>query len=259
MYAAYSNNTIIDSFPSLIHQNVIHSRKTMDQNEATMKTKEFHETFKIDAEIIVFQKIPERLVYFYELLNKPESCTPTNNIECEFDITTIIAKLKNNVKNYADGKTPYDTVLGQMLIPFNKNVTEFFEIIKSNIVQLLEDNRVLKMWVTLSIPKTESDNNFGVYIQTSILSLIQLIESVATMYFGKLSRYYEYRGKLITKVVKYPFIEDYRVAVKEFDEKQNIDFYLITRQIYYCYTVLHDVIIKNFEKIKNPRSSNCLY
>jgi proteasome activator subunit 3 (PA28 gamma) len=232
----------------------------MDQTEAIKKTKEFYETSNINAENIIFQKIPERLVHLYELINKPEYRIPVNYIEFKFD-TTVIAKIENNVNNYAEGETPNDTDPEQILVPSNKNLTEYFEILKSNMIQLLEDNRVLKMWITLLIPKTEDGDNFGVSIQKNALSLIQQIESATITYFGKLSRYYEYRGKLISKIVKYPFIEDYHIAANEFDEKQNIDISILMHEIYFFYTILYNVINKNFEKIKNPRSSNidCLY
>lgn len=232
----------------------------MDPTEAILKTKEYYETNKIDAENIIFQKLPERLVQLHELLNKPEFCIPINYIECKFDVNTI-TKLENNVKNYAEGETPHNIVPGQMIISSNKKSTELFEIIKSNTTQLIKDNYVLKMWITLLIPKIEDGNNFGVSIQNTVLKLIYNADSAAITYLGKLSRYYEYRGKLISKIVKYPFIEDYQVAVEEFDEKQNFDISLILREIYFFNTVLYDVIIKNFEKIKNPRSSNidCLY
>jgi len=232
----------------------------MDQTEAISKTKEFYETNKIDAERIIFQKIPERLVHLYELLNKPEFCIQINYKECKFDVTTI-TKLENSVKNYAEGETPHNIIPGQMIISSNKNSKKLFEILKSNITQLIEDNCVLKMWITLLIPKIEDGNNFGVYVQNTVLKLICNSDSAAKTYLKKLSSYYDHRGKLISKVVKYPFIEDYRVAVEEFDEKQNFDVSLILREIYYFNTVLYDVIIKNFEKIKNPRSSNidCLY
>ncbi|XP_026811096.1 proteasome activator 28-like [Rhopalosiphum maidis] len=120
----------------------------MDQTEAITKTKEFYETYNIDAENIIFQKIPERLVHLYELINKPE--------------------YQNNVNNYAEGETPNDTDPEQMLIPSNKNLTEYFEILKSNMIQLLEDNRVLKMWITLLIPKTEDGDNFGMWVLAAI-------------------------------------------------------------------------------------------
>ncbi|CAH1712827.1 proteasome activator complex subunit 3-like isoform X1 [Aphis gossypii] len=260
MRAADSDNTIFDSFLSHIHLYTIHSRKTMDQTEAISKTKEFYEANKIDAERIIFQKIPERLVHLYELLNKPEFCIPINYKECKFDVTTI-TKLENNVKNYAEGETPHNIVPGQMIIPSNKNSTELFKIIKSNISQLIEDNSILRLWITLLIPKIEDGNNFGVSIQNTVLKLIRNIDSASKTYLDKWSRYCAYRGKLISKVVKYPFIEDYRVAIEEFDEKQHLDVSLILREIYFFNTVLYDVIIKNIEKIKNPRTSNidCLY
>jgi len=231
----------------------------MAQTEAVMKTNEFHETFKVHAENIILHEFPKRIVHFYELLRKPEFCILENNIECKLQMPTIV-KLENDVNNY-EGESPHETIPEQILVPSNKNITEITEILKPNIVQLIEDNRTLKLWLTLLIPKIEDGNNFGVSVQKTILSLLQEVEAATNGYFEKLSQYYQYRGRLITKVLKYPFLEDYRIAVEELDEKQCTTISLIICDMFHCYIVLYDIINKNFDKIKNPRSNNadCLY
>eukprot|EP00731_Ephydatia_muelleri_P034780 Em0076g13a len=70
------------------------------------------------------------------------------------------------------------------------------------------------------------------------------------------SNYYTARAKLVSKVLKYPVIEDYRRAVEEFDEKAFCGFRLICREVRNIYIVLYDMIVKNFEKVRKPRSEN---
>lgn len=227
--------------------------------DAATMTKEFHKKLKVDAENVIFQTFPERIVHLYELLNMPEHCIPANYIEYKLEAPCItIDELENN-NIFAEGETPSrDTipVPQTRLVPSNKNVTEIVEIFKPSFLQLVKDSRVIKMWITLSIPKIEDGNNFGVSVQKNVLTMLQEIEEATVTYFGKVTSYYEKRGKLVTKMVKYPFIEDYQVAIEELDEKQYTEISLCIYDIYFCYTVLYDVIIKNFEKIKNPRSSN---
>lgn len=63
-------------------------------------------------------------------------------------------------------------------------------------------------------------------------------------------------GKLISKVAKYPHIDDYRRAVQELDEKEYLSLWLVVTEIRNRYCSLHDIVIKNLDKIKKPRSTN---
>lgn len=64
------------------------------------------------------------------------------------------------------------------------------------------------------IPKIEDGNNFGVSIQEDTLAEIQSVESEAAAFFDQISRYFISRAKIVSKVAKYPHIEDYRRAVQ---------------------------------------------
>jgi len=226
--------------------------------EAVTKTKEFHEKLKVDAENVIFQTFPERIVHLYELLNMTEHRIPASFIEYKFEVPCIkIDEIENNNICAEEENPSRDAIPApQTLVPSNKNVSEIFEIFKPNFLQLVKDSRAIKMWITLSVPKIEDGDNFGVSVQKNVLSMLQEVEEATLTYFGKVTSYYDRRGKLVAKLVKYPFIEDYRVAVEELDEKQYTEIILCIHDIYFCYTLLYDVIVKNFEKIKNPRPSN---
>lgn len=226
--------------------------------EAATKTKEFHEKFKVDAENIIFQTLPERIVHLYKLLKVPEHQILSNYVKHKFEVpcSTMDEIEKDNICAVEETSSR-DTIPGpQMLVPSNKNVTEIFEIFKPMFLQLAKDSLTIKMWITLSVPKIEDGDNFGVSVQKKVLSILQEVEEATLTFFGKVNSYYEKRGKLVAKVVKYPFIEDYRVAIEELDEKQYTEINLCIYDIYFCYTLLYDVIVKNFEKIINPRPSN---
>lgn len=64
------------------------------------------------------------------------------------------------------------------------------------------------------IPKIEDGNNFGVSIQEDTLAEIQSVESEAAAFFDQISRYFISRAKIVSKVAKYPHIDDYRRAVR---------------------------------------------
>ncbi|XP_021938452.1 proteasome activator complex subunit 3 isoform X2 [Zootermopsis nevadensis] len=141
-------------------------------------------------------------------------------------------------------------------VPCNKQLCELVYVVKPHIRQLVEDANLLKMWISFMIPKIEDGNNFGVSIQEDTLGEIQSVESEAAAFFDQISRYFVSRGKIVSKVAKYPHIEDYRRAVQELDEKEYVSLWLVMCEIRNRYCTLHDIVVKNLEKIKKPRSSN---
>ncbi|XP_075237346.1 proteasome activator complex subunit 3-like [Lycorma delicatula] len=141
-------------------------------------------------------------------------------------------------------------------VPSNKCLTDLIQIVKPQIKNLIEDSNLLKMWISFMIPKIEDGNNFGVSVQEDTLAEVQSVESEAAAFFEQITRYYASRAKVVSKVAKYPHIQDYRRAVRELDEKQYVSIWLVLCEVRNRYSTLHDIITKNLEKLKKPRSSN---
>lgn len=138
----------------------------------------------------------------------------------------------------------------------NEPICEIIKIVKPIIRGLVEHSNLLKMWISFMIPKIEDGNNFGVSIQEDTLAEIQSVESEAAAFFDQISRYFISRAKVVSKVAKYPHIDDYRRAVQELDEKEYLSLWLVLSEVRNRYCSLHDIVIKNLEKLKKPRSSN---
>lgn len=157
----------------------------------------------------------------------------------------------------------------------NAPICELIKVAKPVIRKLVEDSNLLKMWISFMIPKIEDGNNFGVSVQEDTLAEIQSVESEAAAFFDQISRYFISRAKVVSKVAKYPHIEDYRRAVQvcflclrifcfilfcstlqELDEKEFLSLWLVMCEVRNRYSSLHDIVIKNMEKLKKPRSSN---
>lgn len=140
--------------------------------------------------------------------------------------------------------------------PCNAKLTSIIDKIKPEIRELIEKCNTVRMWVTLLIPKIEDGNNFGVSIQEDTLAELRQVESEAASFLDQISRYFITRAKIVTKVSKYPHVEDYRRFVIEIDEKEFLSLRLIICELRNHYSVLHDMILKNIEKIKKPRTTN---
>jgi len=142
------------------------------------------------------------------------------------------------------------------MIPVNKMISEVIDVVKPQAVELIGYANQIKMWINFMIPKIEDGNNFGVSIQEDSLGEARQVESEAASYLDQISRYYLTRAKIICKVAKYPHIEDYRRTIAELDEKEFISLRLVITELRNHYASLHDLIGKNIEKIKKPRSTN---
>ncbi|XP_020651680.2 proteasome activator complex subunit 3 isoform X2 [Pogona vitticeps] len=118
-------------------------------------------------------------------------------------------------------------VMPNGMLKSNQQLVDIIEKVKPEIRLLIEKCNTVKMWVQLLIPRIEDGNNFGVSIQEETVAELRTVESEAASYLDQISRYYITRAKLVSKIAKYPHV-----------------------------VTLHDMILKNIEKIKRPRSSN---
>lgn len=147
-------------------------------------------------------------------------------------------------------------VLPDGVVPSNKFIVELINEIKPLIGELVEDTNLLKMWLMYLIPRIEDGNNFGVAIQEDVLGEIRASEGESAAYYDQISRYFALRGKTVAKIAQYPHIDDYRRAIQELDEKEFFSLRLIVAELRNHYATLHDLIAKNGDKIRKPRSSN---
>ena len=71
-----------------------------------------------------------------------------------------------------------------------------------------------------------------------------------------ITKYYVTRAKLCSKMIKYPHVQDYERCIAELDEKEYVNLKLCSIDLRNNYAILYDMIVKNLDKIKRPRSSN---
>lgn len=143
-------------------------------------------------------------------------------------------------------------------IPCNAKLLRLIDLMKPEIKDVIQACESIKMWISLLIPRIEDGNNFGVSIQEEVLNEVHRIQTESVNYLDAISRYFITRAKIISKVAKYPFVDDYSRAVKEVDEKEYLNIQFSINEIRSHYMLILDVVSKNYEKIKKPRSSNNL-
>ncbi|KNZ74153.1 Proteasome activator complex subunit 3 [Termitomyces sp. J132] len=122
------------------------------------------------------------------------------------------------------------------------------DVVKKECAEMAGMIDELKLWVTLTMPKIEDGDNFGVQIQEEVLAELHRAQESAYNLRDAPRQDYLARAEICSKILKYPNIEDFTLALKEHDEKQ----LYIARQhlldIRNIYAVLTDLIQKNISK-----------
>jgi len=183
-------------------------------------------------------------------LEDPPNHTSTNHVD---GISPGGAKKRKFTPEATEDETAANSKPMQV-IPCNKKVTRLIDLLKPEIKHIIETCEKVQMWIQLLIPRIEDGNNFGVSIQEEVLNEVSRIQSECIGYLDYISRYYITRAKLATKVAKYPFVDDYRRSVKEIDDKQFLNMKISLNEIRNQYLLILDIVSKNYEKIKVPRT-----
>jgi len=249
-------------------------------SDAVTRLSDYKESLKSKAETLVKKEFPQRIMELEELIGTPSfKLSPSIKVERPVNIpipkvmpdengetgpeTRKQSEKKRKMTEEAPTGDDLSQVSGSKVIllpngvsPCNSIVAQMISQIKPKIVELVEAANLLKMWVTFLIPRIEDGNNFGVSVQEDTLGEIRQVESDGCSYLDAISSYHLNRGKVVTKIAKYPHVEDFRQTVVELDEKQALSIRLIAVELKNHYAVLHDVICKNWDKIKKPRSVN---
>ncbi|XP_062523220.1 proteasome activator complex subunit 3-like [Corticium candelabrum] len=223
--------------------------------------KEFKDEFNKEAEKMLRECFPKKVVELNSLLHSdvfqvaysplfPRMNKAGVDESCD-DVNPIAKKRKLHDGAVLDGVTDG----GIQGVSANRQIGEGIRRLKPEIITLVTSCNKMKVWIQLLIPRIEDGNNFGVSIQEEILGEVSRVETDASSFLDHISRYYIARGKLASKLLKYPTVEDYRIAVDELDEKQYVNLRLTLCEMRNIYSSLHDMIMKNLEKIKKPRSS----
>uniref|UniRef100_A0A3Q3F5C8 Proteasome activator complex subunit 3 n=1 Tax=Labrus bergylta TaxID=56723 RepID=A0A3Q3F5C8_9LABR len=254
-------------------------------NEIKTKVDAFRERITSEAENLVASFFPKKLLELDHFLKDPIiNISDLKEIHSDINLTVpdpiLLPNLHDGLeaqnakkRKLEDGGEDMDGSLRNIPGPIcvtgtkvfvmpggmmksNGNLVDLIEKVKPEIRTLIEKCNTVKMWVQLLIPRIEDGNNFGVSIQEETVAELRTVEGEAASYLDQISRYYITRAKLVSKIAKYPHVEDYRRTVTEIDEKEYISLKIIVSELRNQYVTLHDMILKNIEKIKKPRSSN---
>ncbi|KAK2461593.1 hypothetical protein APHAL10511_006056 [Amanita phalloides] len=240
------------------------------------KVEAFRKSVTKTGEDIAFTLFPSKILELSELLGTASNAdSPFNSSHAPSftDVTVyphaqsvsdepLVKKRKlNGLGDVDESPQVYSTNDVQFarlpsLVHANNHIVKLHEHVKKECEQFVGLIDQVKLWVTLTMPKIEDGDNFGVQIQEEVLSELHRAQESAYNLRDAARQDYLARAKICSKLIKYPNIEDYTLALREHDGKQ---LYLARQNltdIRNMYAVLTDLIHKNITKIRAPKANN---
>jgi len=236
------------------------------------------ERIKSNAENLIKEVFPKKALELDAIINSES--LDTANIPKVFDtndfpsaqdlIASVTDNQKENIDDLQSKKRKLDVVSsekevnGCKVIVFpggsiksNQRISEILKSIKPYIIHFLDSSATIKLWIQILIPQVEDFKaELSLQIQEDSLAEIRAIESEVATYLDHIYKYYAVRGKLVSKLAKYPHVDDYKQSICELDEKMFMTARLVSLELRNHYTIVHDMLTKNLEKIKKPRTNN---
>ncbi|KAJ3477253.1 hypothetical protein NLI96_g10596 [Meripilus lineatus] len=244
--------------------------------EMQEKLAAFHTSAVAAADEVLTRVFPSKILELQALLDTTSSPTSPFHLShlAETTDTTVYPpptasatsgpdakKRKLNNEEAVNGAHPpasNDTrnALYPNLMLANPHITKVHNILKKECEQLADLVDKVKLWINLSMPKIEDGDNFGVQIQEEVLSELHRSQESAYNLRDSARQNYLNRAKICSKIIKYPHVEDYTLALKEHDEKQLYTARQNILDLRNVYAILTDILHKNIHKIRAPKGNN---
>ncbi|KAJ3769360.1 proteasome activator pa28 REG alpha/beta subunit [Lentinula raphanica] len=249
----------------------------MDQS-LLAQTEQFRSNVKQAGEEVVFSTFPKKTLELQQLvlsttdINSPfheaslakidTTVYPPPTEYSEIDLLSKKRKLSDDTCGANEPVSPkivqHDTQHARLpnVVLENKHVKRLHYMIKKECEELVASIDKVRLWVTLAIPKIEDGDNFGVGVQEEILNELHRAQESVYNLRDSARQHHLARAKICSKLIKYPYVEDYTSALIEHDEKQIFNARHHLLDIRDLYAALTDITQKNIVKIRTPRSNN---
>ncbi|KAA1468049.1 proteasome activator pa28, REG alpha/beta subunit [Dentipellis sp. KUC8613] len=236
------------------------------------KLETFRTAVSAEADDVIFRLFPSKILELQQLIESTSSpSSPFHISHAATTDTTIypppptsdepdVKKRKLDLDGRAAGNGVNDTRYARFpnLVLANKHLAPVDEAVKRECEQLAELCDKVKLWINLTMPKIEDGDNFGVQIQEEVLNELHRSQESAYNLRDNARQGHLNRAKICSKIIKYPNVEDYSIALKEHDEKQ---LYIARQNLFdirNIYAVMTDVLHKNMTKLRAPKGNNAV-
>ncbi|KAH8990177.1 proteasome activator pa28 REG alpha/beta subunit [Lactarius hatsudake] len=248
-------------------------REPQLDTESAAKIEEFRKSVEADAQDVIFRVFPSKILELQNLIKSTSSPSSpfhqSHATECT-DLKVYPPPSPSNSAGESDKKKRKREVeesnshvssdIQHARFPnvfhANRHIAAVHEALKKECEQLIELTDKVKLWINLTMPKIEDGDNFGVQIQEEVLNELHRSQESGYNMRDCVRQNHLNRAKISSKIIKYPHLEDYGLALKEHDDKQ----LYIARQnlsdLRNVYAVVTDMLHKNITKLRSPKGNN---
>ncbi|PLW40430.1 hypothetical protein PCANC_08891 [Puccinia coronata f. sp. avenae] len=187
---------------------------------------------------------------------EPTSCSPTDEPDQN------AGRKKRKVANGKDAQLPTTDqptpggVKNATHVAANPKVNAHYVFLRAHWEELINITNAIKIHINLLVPKIEDGDTFGVQVQEECLSELSRAQDSGYNLLEAQLKHNMSRAKLASKLIKYPHVEDYQLAMQEHDRKS----IFLCRQhlldLRNIYALLTDLLYKNIVKITKPKGAN---
>ncbi|KAJ6520056.1 proteasome activator pa28 REG alpha beta subunit [Mycena sanguinolenta] len=238
--------------------------------ELAAKLEAFQKQACVDGENVVFRVFPAKILELQDKIKSAalpgslyhHSTTTDATVYPGPESSQVNAEPQSKKRKMDDGSqasvATNDTQHARFpsIVHANKHMGTLHATLKRECEELVSLTDQVKLWISLTMPKIEGGDNFGVQIQEEVIAELQRSQESAFNLRDGARNDYLARAKICSKLVKYPNVEDYTLALQEHDDNQ----FFLARQhltdLRNIYAVLTDLIHKNIAKIRAPRGNN---
>ncbi|KAK7064029.1 proteasome activator pa28, REG alpha/beta subunit [Favolaschia claudopus] len=247
----------------------------MDQQLAA-QLQAFQKQATSAGENVVFRVFPAKVLELQELIqstslpNSPyhkdqTSMTTDPAVYPPPESSSVNGDLPQSKKRRIENDTsspqttgPREDVQFPHLVQPNQHLVTLHETLKRECEELVALTDHVKLWISLTMPKIEGGDNFGVQIQEEVVAELLRSQESAFNLRESVKNHHLARAKICSKRIKYPNLEDYALSLKEHDEGQSYLARQHLNDLRNIYAVLTDLIHKNIAKIRAPRGNNSI-
>jgi len=208
------------------------------------------------------QRLPEIIAHTdsvmrFENINPLPPVPSDRSLESKNDReTTAVEKDNTEFADISDDNSSRPvTPMANNTIKGNQKLMELNDTVRKQFAETIETLKQIQLGIIFAVPNMEAGNNFGVDVQNEALKEVNTLETKANDAYRSISNFSNYRAQLVWKCVKYPQVEDCRLAVLERDERHLIDLRYAMLTMRNKLAALHNTLTKNVALIKQPRTA----
>ncbi len=136
----------------------------------------------------------------------------------------------------------------------NELINDLIKLVRLFFEKYLFSSVILRCYIQLHLPSSQSGNNQGVNIQMQIFKQIEEMETIIRTNENLLLDYYKKHYEILKYLNKYPSIEDYHRYLIEYERKIFDDSRSMILELRTIFLKTFDIIQKNLPKIQMPRN-----